>query len=678
MLSVMSTVMTRILALVLAGVSFFNSLIGGKPVSPETDQYDDDTYFASYFVPETRFAVASDVHIGADNLPEGRLEKLFETAYAYSESQKEYRKLDAVFFAGDVANTGSIAYMQKFFGIVNAAKKPETQVYAVPGNHEFYGTSSTARDFMSVAEYNTLNRDVEINQLHFIMIYPDLNGNDYSESTLNWLRARLALDSVSNPEKPIFVFQHQHPAGTVYGSEDWGVSSITEVLKDFSQVVDFSGHSHFPIDDPHSIWQGSFTALGTGTLAYYEMGIQGYRTGGVFPTDRKGSYTDTFDMKYYDAAQYYLVEVDRNASIRIRGYDLLSDEIIVEYRLRSVTDPEKRTYTDERGEASDAPLFALTDGIAVEKCICNEAVLSVPQASGGNSQVQNYRFELYQGGEKLRTEYSLADNFYHPAPERIYHRFTGLEPQTSYTVKCYAVNVWGKESRPLVVTVTMKDGHEEITPIESAVPPDVFSLRLYEDGCAYDAVSKTELKVMGSKPAVETDGSEIAARLDGSGAYACENFPDAWQMIQSSMTMEFYGSVEKPENGYTDIFANMQLGGLGFEYTADERLQFWINIGGKYHTLETQVSAGKRFHAAASFDGSTVKLYVNGVLKASEQVEGKITFTADSSARFLCIGADSGAGTYEYPCSGELIAANVYGKALSGEQIAALYAGYIN
>ena len=64
---------------------------------------------------------------------------------------------------------------------------------------------------------------------------------------------------------------HHAVKGTVYGSELWYTNDLDGILEEYEQVVHFSGHSHFPINDPRSIWQGDFTALNTGTLSYAEM-----------------------------------------------------------------------------------------------------------------------------------------------------------------------------------------------------------------------------------------------------------------------------------------------------------------------------------------------------------------------------------------------------------------------
>ena len=95
------------------------------------------------FVPILRFAVTSDVHLRDDeNLDyesRNQLTRFLETAYKYSDGQS-YSKLDGVFFAGDMTQSGTDNEFSDFFAIVNQLTRDETVVRAVLGNHEFYAS----------------------------------------------------------------------------------------------------------------------------------------------------------------------------------------------------------------------------------------------------------------------------------------------------------------------------------------------------------------------------------------------------------------------------------------------------------------------------------------------------------------------------------------------------------
>jgi hypothetical protein len=99
--------------------------------------------------------------------------------------------------------------------------------------------------------------------------------------------------------------------GTVYGSANWGEDELTDILMNYPQIIDFSGHSHAPINDPRSIHQRHFTCLGTGTLSYFEL-------------DEFDKYYGTIPPGNDRAAQMLFVEADADMRVRVYPYDLIT------------------------------------------------------------------------------------------------------------------------------------------------------------------------------------------------------------------------------------------------------------------------------------------------------------------------------------------------------------------
>ncbi len=71
--------------------------------------------------------------------------------------------------------------------------------------------------------------------------------------------------------KPIFVTTHFPPYDTVYGSKEWGDSLLNGYFKEYPQIINFSGHSHFSLIDERSIYQKDYTAIQTQSLSYIEL-----------------------------------------------------------------------------------------------------------------------------------------------------------------------------------------------------------------------------------------------------------------------------------------------------------------------------------------------------------------------------------------------------------------------
>lgn len=73
--------------------------------------------------------------------------------------------------------------------------------------------------------------------------------------------------------KPFFYAQHPHPLGTVnsaHGSFSWGQDNgrATAALSKYPNAVAFSGHSHYPLTNDQTIWQGEFTSVGCSSTSY--------------------------------------------------------------------------------------------------------------------------------------------------------------------------------------------------------------------------------------------------------------------------------------------------------------------------------------------------------------------------------------------------------------------------
>lgn len=634
------------------------------------------------FNPILRFVVASDIHIadsGSDQ-EEARLAKLFNTAYSYAENQI-YNKVDGAFFVGDISDRGTSSSLDKFFNIVNSNARPETFCRAILGNHEFYTSSSgTVSRFLNSSGYSEADTDFVMGGYHFIMMCPQSGGSGYTSGQKSWLKKRLSEDAKEGSAKPIFVFQHHNVSGTVYGSEAWGISDISSTLAQYPQVVDFSGHSHYPINDPRSIWQGTFTAINDGTLSYYEMGIAGVTNSAIYPNDYMGGYGSS--RNHRDAAQYLIVEIDRNSAIRIKGYDLISDTFIAEYNIPAVGNTSRFVYTSARKSASTPPAFDSSASIKLKGARTDAAVFEIPQASG-TDVVQHYRFEVYDKLSNLVSkEYALSDTFYFPNPKTLRCTVDGLHAGTEYTVKCYAVNCWEKESTPLMLNFKTPSTPDSVSCYDSSVKPDIFSFIQCENGAAYNGVTGEVLSRDGN-PITYTDSltGRCSAQFSGKNSYKFNSFKNSYASMTNSVTFEYYGEFYETDflegSTYVDILSNQESGGCGLELSKDGMLEFYAHVGGKYIHPGAKVEFGKPVHIVGTFDGRYVKVFINGVLAAYESAGGTIAFPSNESAQFLCIGGDSASnGTSEARFTGKIVTANVYGKALTNYEIEQLYNQY--
>ncbi|MES2736436.1 MAG: SdrD B-like domain-containing protein [Verrucomicrobiota bacterium] len=103
--------------------------------------------------------------------------------------------------------------------------------------------------------------------------------------------------------------------------------------------------------------------------------------------------------------------------------------------------------------------------------------------------------------------------------------------------------------------------------------------------------------------------------------------------------------------------------GLG-QLGADNTFGFWLNNRSS-NRVTTTLTAGVWQHVVATFDGSQMRIYVNGVLQASSSFAGSITHSSTS----LLIGGGASDGAWK----GGVDEVLIYGRALSLAEIQARY-----
>ena len=386
--------MHKIITVAFAGLFGIYSLVAGvREVKTEK---------AENFQPVLRFAVCSDAHLskeesGLKNAE--KFKKLFSVAYAEAE-KSDYKGLDAVLVAGDMTESGKPEEYELYRDLTEEYVKDGTELLTVMGNHEHIEYRDTKNPQKAVEVFREyVSDEVDFHKViggyHFIGVSYDDSGKEEFKTKLEWLRAELDKAVADTGDKPIFVMQHPHPALTVYGSVNWANMDIRVVLKDYPQVVDFSGHSHYAANDPRSIHQSTFTAIGCGAITG-AMGNLSYISG--------DEYGDG------DSGTFWLCEVDKDVNVRLRLYDLVSDCFFedVDYLLKDVGNKKRRAYTWSRMMAQDtAPIFPENAKITAKTDKKGEVNITFPEASG-YYRAENYKITLSSNGEAIENRVVLT------------------------------------------------------------------------------------------------------------------------------------------------------------------------------------------------------------------------------------------------------------------------------
>lgn len=437
----MSNFLSQIIARVISSaISFIYLFTGYKSglTGKEIKKPDD-------FTPVLRFIACSDIHLDGteDQANAVRFANLIKDMYKYSEVQ-EYNTVDALMVVGDFAGGGTESEYAMFNRIIKENIKPQTQLLTIMGNHEFINY----RDVDATAAYPVyqemvnpdVDTDVVINGYHFIGVSYDNNGKTFKGKTA-WLREKLENATKEDPTKPVFVYQHPSPTLTIYGSISWSDPDIKKVLKDFPQVIDFSGHSHYSPSDPRSVWQGEFTAIGCGSLKAL-MGNLNYIEG---DRDAPG-----------ESAAAWLVEVDKDGNVNIRLYDVENRIFFknVEYYFTNVSDVTKRDYTWAKQQSLDtAPTFPTNSKVENTFNDEKETIISFPEAKG-YYEAENYKITVKNDDGKKVFEKTVISEYVRATDDDVKVNLGELEKGT-YKVTATAYSPYTKKGETISTRITV-------------------------------------------------------------------------------------------------------------------------------------------------------------------------------------------------------------------------------
>lgn len=399
----------------------------------------------SDFVPVIRFAVSSDSHINtAGDSGSNRVQKMISLGYDVAKNDENYNKLDAVMFSGDITDDGYKFEFVDFLASVNSViDYDETELLTVTAkSHDGYRRDKGSFAFFEGLTGQESDFHKVINGFHFIGISASpVMDEHYTEAQREWLTAQLEEAVKDDPSKPVFVTHHEHVYDTVYGGcevDGWGIDYFKDIFEKYPQVVHFSGHSHYPINDPRSVWQGEFTAIGTGALKYAEFTVDGESR--IHPDD------------YKKMAQVWIVEADAQNNLRLRGYDALSGTLLCEYYINNPADVNARQFTPAQQEKATA-VPELKSGAELKvKKTGGKYKVTVPAAEGGkNSPVFLYRFYVYdKNGEEVSSQWMLNNYWQGETYKSVSKK---LEAEKGFTIKVTAENSYGAQSEALEYTV---------------------------------------------------------------------------------------------------------------------------------------------------------------------------------------------------------------------------------
>ena len=233
--------------------------------------------------PALKFGVASDIHVSDGGTKAARYEKALRLF--------KRRGADAVMVCGDLADWGTVDSLVR---VRDAWRRVFDGTQTVPllctGNHDFegwsYGDMAIEMHAMGHSEDEAAVKETG----GMKAVWERVFGEEYAPMRLRTVKGYdfvsaeyVGEDGKSRPDvatflaahakrlrdsgKPFFFFQHLPIKGTTPES-GCGDGRLLPLLKEFPNVVAFTGHTHRPFVDERQIWQGGFTSICVPSLSH--------------------------------------------------------------------------------------------------------------------------------------------------------------------------------------------------------------------------------------------------------------------------------------------------------------------------------------------------------------------------------------------------------------------------
>ena len=249
--------------------------------------------------------------------------------------------------------------------------------------------------------------------------------------------------------------------------------------------------------------------------------------------------------------------------------------------------------------------------------------------------------------------------------------YSGLAPG-QHTFEVRATDAAGNaDSTPATRTWTITATNAYTDAILADGPAAYWRLGEPSGTVAYDTSSNGRDGSYVNGPTLGSPGAvpgDTAVTLNGAGQHASAPYNAA--LNADAFTVEAWANVTGGAGTWRavassrDWFNSAHYGYVLYASTSNT-WQFWVASGGTWQILSGgPIATGQWTHLVASFDGTTMRIYVNGTLVGSKTI---LSFGPNTRQRLL-IGA-GGFGTPEYFFPGSIVELVVYPDALAAHRV---------
>ena len=343
---------------------------------------------------------------------------------------------------GDFADLGKTEEMQWFADDMKECIQDGTKLVVTMANHELHympDYNVALNDFKNIFKMDYDRHEI-MGGYHFISLSSIRDKGPWDDSFNDekkaFLKEKLEIARKDTGNKPIFVFQHAGIPETIAGGVG-GHTELYSILSNYPQVIDFSGHSHNPVNDPREINQKNFTCVGTGSMSYlstsaawHDFHIEGNSGLGK------------------EQAHMLIVEADANGRIRILGLDAVEKKFISESFIADCHDKSKHIYTMQRATNAPKPYFETGAKPVVNK-VNGKTVVTFPAAKCEGERVKEYCVRLTDEKGVVLSQKNVFSDYMHYTQQSVVNvefdeNFGNVSGAT-----VYAVGFWDNVSQPI-------------------------------------------------------------------------------------------------------------------------------------------------------------------------------------------------------------------------------------
>ena len=380
--------------------------------------------------------------------------KYFEINVIKALSVFKKNNIEIIIIPGDTTNRGRsedyLLFKRLFYSVYdNYYNSPI--VLSLMGNHDYIDlkldvNKSRQRFYKYMKSYPYSH--YIINNYNFIFW-----SNDNSQINItgiqdySWIKSTLEKARKNKNKKgdPIFVVTHMHPKKTCYGSENiWGHTGITNILKDYPEVICISGHSHYSLRNIKSIWQGNFTVINTQSLSYVDLD------------------------KFYVNAMAVRIDSAKNDSMGLIAYlnqkniiferiEFNTEEIMEErWKIDFPINASNFKYIFDKRNKKIKPIFKDTNGIKIEKIKKNKNKNNVTNYIVFNAAFHKdyvFRYKIIFKNVTSTNQYFYYSDYYKNKKFRkkiIKFELPITLKKGKYNVEIYAIDSFDNISKPKI------------------------------------------------------------------------------------------------------------------------------------------------------------------------------------------------------------------------------------